>query len=57
MKDFKREEVIELAERIFIHAVQGDEMSIVTMEIYARNAIRAAMIFREEEQELFKKDK
>jgi len=53
-EDFKKEEVIELAERIYINRIR---MNNVVNEHYTENdakkAIQEAMIFRKIEKEIF----
>jgi len=52
-KDFKREEIIELAEQIYCYTVKfGYTKDTYTQ--YAKKAIEMAMVFREAEQEVFK---
>ena len=52
MTNFKREEVIELAERIFVELLPC-KPTRDKIEVIARQAIRTAMVFREEERDIF----
>lgn len=52
-KDHRKQEVIHLAEQIFIRKCAMHDVGTETMDRYARQAISAAMKFREVEDEIF----
>ena len=57
MINFKEEEVIKLAEEIFIHMVSKENTCSTMMEMDAKQAIEAAMIFRTEQERIFQGDR
>ena len=53
-RDFKREEIRELAELLFVHKVaQDNDLSHNIAEVYAKQSIRHAMTFRMMEDKVF----